>query len=78
MLYPIKESVFQNLLQVYKARLPGLGDIEFNAPKEVLDEMNFGRTDAEFAHKLSKTHLKSRVEKGVNYLNPRGLDQSKR
>ena len=31
-----------------KARLPRLGDVEFNAPKEVFNEMNVDRTDAEF------------------------------
>ena len=70
MFYPIKESVFQNPWQVYKARLLGLGDCEFNVPKEVFDEMNFGRTDTEIAQKVSKTHMKSRVEKGVNLLYP--------
>ena len=30
--YPIIESVCQNLWQGHKARLPGLGDFEFNAP----------------------------------------------
>ena len=44
--YPIKESICQNLWQGHKARLPGLGDFEFNAPKEVLYEMNNDRTDA--------------------------------
>ena len=52
--YPIKESVCQNLWQGHKARLPGLGDFEFNAPKEVLNEMNVDRTDAEFVQKISK------------------------
>ena len=75
--YPIKESVCQNLWQGHKARLPGLGDFEFNAPKEVLNEMNFDRTDAEFVQKISKTFMKGGDEKGVNYVYPRGLDQSK-
>ena len=38
--YPIKESVCQNLWQGHKARLPCLGDCEFNVPKEVLNEIN--------------------------------------
>ena len=46
MFYPIKESVCQKLWQAHNARLPGLRDVEFNAPTEVLNEMNVGRTDA--------------------------------
>ena len=53
-LYPIKKSVCQNLWQGHKARLPGLGDFEFNAPKEVLNENNVGRTDAEFVQRVLK------------------------
>ena len=68
--YPIKESVCQNLWQGHKARLPGLGDFEFNAPKEVLNEMNVDRTDAEFVQKISKIFKKGGDEKGVNYVYP--------
>ena len=42
-----KESDCQNLWQGHRARLPGLGDFEFNAPKEVLNEMNADRTESE-------------------------------
>ena len=79
--YPIKESVCQNLWQGHKTRLPGLGDFEFNAPKEVLNEMNIDRTDAEFVQKISKTFMKGGNEKGVNYvypvdwINPKGETQ---
>ena len=81
MFYPIKESVCQNLYLGLKARLPGLGDFEFNATKEVLIEMNVGRTDAEFVEKISKTFMKVGDEKGVNYvypvdwINPKGETQ---
>ena len=68
--FPIKESVCQNFWQGHKARLPGLGDFEFNAPKEVLNEMNVDRTDAEFVQKISKTFMKDGDEKGVNYVYP--------
>ena len=63
---PIKESVGQNLWQGHKARLPGIGDFEFNAPKGVLNEMNVGQTDEEFVQKVSKTFTKGGDEKGVN------------
>ena len=68
--YPIKESVCQNLWQRHKVRLPGLGYFEFNAPKEVLNEMNVDRTDGEFILKVSKTFMKGGDEKGVNYVYP--------
>ena len=68
--YPIKESVCQNLWQRHKARLPGLGYFEFNAPKEVLKEMNVVRTDGEFVQEVSKTFMKGGDEKGVNYVYP--------
>ena len=55
MFYPIKESVCQNLWQGHKAWLPGLGDFEFNAPKEVLNEMNFDRSDAELINPKGET-----------------------
>ena len=55
---PIKELVCQNLWQGHKVRLPGLGDFEFNAPKEVLNEMNVDQTDAEFVQKISKTFMR--------------------
>ena len=77
----MKESVCQNLWQGHKTRLPGLGDFEFNAPKEVLNEMNVDRTDAEFVQKISKTFMKGGDEKGVNYvypvdwINPKGETQ---
>ena len=29
-----------------KSAVTGLGEFEFNAPKEVMNEMNFDRTDA--------------------------------
>ena len=79
--YPVKESVCQNLWQEHKARLPGLGDFEFNAPKEVLNEMNVDRTDAELVQKIPKTFMKGGDEKGVNYvypvdwINPKGETQ---
>ena len=79
--YPIKESLCQNLWQEHKARLPGLGDFEFNNPIEVLNEMNVDRIDAEFVHKISKTFTKGGDEKGVNYvysvdwINPKGETQ---
>ena len=68
--YPIKESVCQNLWQGHKARLPGVGDFEFNAPKEVLNERKVDRTDAEFVQQISKTFMKGGDEKGVNYVYP--------
>ena len=68
--YPIKESVCQNLWQVHKERLPGLGDFEFNVHKEVLNEMNVERIDAEFVQKISKTFMKGGDETGVNYVYP--------
>ena len=68
--YAIKESVCQNLWQGHKTRLLGLGDFEFNAPKEVLNEMNDWRTDAEFAQKVTKAFMKGGDEKGVNYVYP--------
>ena len=68
--YPIKESVYQNLWQGHKARIPGLGDFEFNATKDVLNEMNVDQTDAEFFQKISKILLKGGDEKGVNYVYP--------
>ena len=68
--YPIKESVCQNLWQGHKARLPGLGDFEFNAPKEVLNEMNVDRTDAEFVQMIAKTFMKGGDEKRMNYVYP--------
>ena len=80
-LYPIKQSVYQNLWHGHKARLPGLGEFEFNAPKEVLDEMNVDRTDAEFVQKVSKTFTTGGDEKRVNYvyqlewINPKGETQ---
>ena len=52
--YPIKESVCQKLRQGHKARLPGLGDFDFNASKEVLNEMIVDRTEAEFVQKVQK------------------------
>ena len=64
-----------------KARLPGLGDFEFNAHTEVLNDMNVDRTDAEFVQKVSKSFLKGGDEKGVNYvypvecINPKGETQ---
>ena len=79
--YPTKESVCQNPWQGHKARLPGLGYFEFNATKDVLNEMNVDRTDAEFFQKISKTFLKGGDEKGVNYIytvdwfNPKGETQ---
>ena len=77
----MKESVCQKLRQGHKARLSDLGDFEFNSPKKVLDEMNVGRTDAEFVQKLSITFMKGGDEKAVNYLysvdwiNPKGETQ---
>ena len=68
-------------MQGHKARLPGLGDFELNAPKEVLNEMNVNRIDAEFVQKVSKTFMKGGDEKGVNYvyplewINPKGETQ---
>ena len=79
--YPIKESVCQNLWQGHKAGLPGLDDFELNAPKEVLNEMNVDRTDAEFVRKVSKKFMKGGDEKGVSYvypvawINPKGETQ---
>ena len=67
---PVKESVCQNLWQGHKAQLPGLCDFEFNAPKEVFNEMNVDRTDAGFVQKVSKTFMKCEDEKGVNYVYP--------
>ena len=66
----IKESVCQNLWQGHKAQLPGLGEFKFNAPKEVPNEMNANRTDAEFVQKISKTVMKGGDEKGKNYVYP--------
>ena len=65
--YPIKKSVCQNLWQGHKARLPGLGDFEISATKEVLHEMNVGRKNAEFVQKVSKTLMKGGEEKRVKY-----------
>ena len=45
-------------------------DFEFNAPKEVLNEMNLDRTDAEFVQKVSKTFMKGGDEKGMIYVYP--------
>ena len=79
--YPIKVSVGQNLWQGRKARIPGLGDFEFNAPNEVLNDMNVDRTDAEFVQKVSITFMKGGDEKRVNYvypvewINPKGETQ---
>ena len=39
-------------------------------PKEVLNEMNVDRTDAEFFQKVSKTCMKGGDEKRVNYVYP--------
>ena len=75
-IYPIKESVCQNLWQGHKARLPGLGYFEINAPKEVLNQMIFDRTDAEFVQKISKTFMKGGDEKGVNYVYPVSYDSN--
>ena len=80
-IYPIKESICQIIWQGHQARLPDLGDFEFNAPKEVQNEMLVGRTDAEFVQKVSKTFMKSGAEKGVSYIypvdwiNPKGEQQ---
>ena len=79
--FPRKESVCQKLWQGHKARLPRLGDFEFKAPKEVLNEMIVGRTDAKFVQMVSKTFMKGGDEKGVNYvypvdwINPKGETQ---
>ena len=54
----------------HKARLPGLCEFEFNAPKEVHNEMNVDKTDAEFVQKVSKTIMKGGDENGVNYVYP--------
>ena len=76
--YPTKESVCQNLWQGHKMRLPVLGDFEFNAPKEVLNEMNVDRTNAEFVQKVSKTFMIGEDEKRSEFCLSRGVDQSKR
>ena len=69
----------QNLWQGHKTQLSGLGGFDFNAPKEVLNEMNVDRTDAEFVQKISKTFMEREDEKGVIELClPRGLDQFKK
>ena len=79
--YQIKDSVCQNLWQGHKTRLWGLGDFEFNAPKEVLNEMNVDRTEAEFFQKISETFMKGGDEKRVNnvypvdWINPKGETQ---
>ena len=75
--YPIKESVCQNLWQGHKARLPGLGDFGLDDPKEVFNEMNVDRTDAEIVQKVSKTFMKGGDEKRSEFCLPRGVDQYK-
>ena len=66
----MKESVCQNIWHEHKARLPGLGDSAFNAPKEVPNETNFGRANTVFVQKVSKTLMKVGDEKGVSYVYP--------
>ena len=79
--YPIKETFCQNLWQRHKGPLPGLRDVELNAPNEVLNEMNVDRTDAEFVLNVLKTFMKGGDEKGENYvypvewINPKGETQ---
>ena len=68
-MYTLKKSVCQKLWQGPKVSME-LGDVKFNASKEIINGTVVDGNDSDFVQKVSKTFMKGGEEKGVNYLYP--------